>query len=72
MNITLIRTRYSQQLNNIVFNLKTDYGNVDFILTEKLELDWNWMDYSPMKRPEKEQIEIFIKQYLFDKLREVV
>lgn len=72
MTITLIKAQYNQLHELIIFKLKTDYGNLDFAITEKFEMDWNWEDYRTLAPVEKAQIEAFIKQYLFDKLKEVV
>jgi len=72
MNITLISAKYKERHELIIFKLKTNYGNLDFAITEKFEMDWNWEDYSTLAPVEKAQIEAFIKQYLFDKLRQVV
>ena len=72
MIITLIKARHDERHEIMLFKLKTDYGIRDFAVTEKLEIDWNWNDYSLLARTEKAEIETFIKQYLFSKLLEVV
>ena len=72
MTITLIKTKYDELHEIILFKLKTNYGIRDFAVTEKLEIDWNWEDYHYLARTEKAEIETFIKQYLFSKLLEVV
>lgn len=72
MNITLINAKYSDVYGTIIFRLKTNYGNYEFTINKRLNPDWNWNDYNPLTAGEKAQIEAFIKQYLFDKLKEVV
>lgn len=72
MNITLINIQPKERNDCIIFKLKTDWGNYDLALSKLLEIDWNWQEYSPFKRSEKYEIEVFIKQYVFDKFREVV
>lgn len=72
MNITLIKAQYKEQHKIINFILKTNYGTYEFPIDKKLEIDWNWNDYSLLARTEKAEIETFIKQYLFSKLLEVV
>lgn len=72
MTITLIKAQYNQLHELIIFKLKTDYGNLDFAITEKFEMDWNWEDYHAFTRSEKAQVETFIKEYLLEKLKEVL
>lgn len=72
MQITLIKAHYKEHRRLINFILKTNYGTYEFPIDKKLEIDWNWNDYSLLTRTEKAEIETFIKQYLFEKILEVV
>ncbi len=72
MTLTLIKVHYKEQHKLINFTLKTNCGTYEFPIDKKLEIDWNWNDYSLLTRAEKAEIETFIKQYLFSKLLEAV
>ena len=72
MTIILIKVQYKERQKLVMFQLKTNYGTFEFPIDSKLEIDWNWNDYSLLTRTEKAEIETFIKQYLFSKLLEVV
>lgn len=67
--------RYTPERHGaIISHLKTDYGMFKLSVNSNFEIDWNWNwnDYDKLTSKEKQQIETFIKQYIFDKFRGVL